>query len=467
MAKDSQPRERALKIINSVLEEGKLSHIVLKQQLDEMEAGADSGQRTADRQKAFVTRLAMGTIEKMITLDYVINLFSKTKTEKMKPFIRGLLRMSVYQLLFMDSVPDSAACNEAVKLAKAHRFTNLSPFVNGVLRNIARQKEGIVYPDSRKEDYTALSVRYSVPVWIIKKWEASYGREAMLAMLASLGRMSSKTCLRINTSLAAKEEVLRLLQEECGEEKLESASFAANVVTLNGGNVSNLTAFQKGYVQVQDVSSVLAGQISGVKEGAFCMDLCASPGGKTCHLADLQRGTGMVLAGDISQEKIGLIKENLARCGFENVQLRVWDAMQPDERYFGKADLVLADVPCSGLGVLRNKPDIRYRLKEEDIDKLAAMARKILTCAVQYLKEGGTLLFSTCTVTREENEENRRWLLEHFALEPVDITENLSEALLAVGNNRKTAREGYLQLMITDDYDGFFLSKMIYGKGKS
>lgn len=461
MAGSCQPRERALKIINSVLEEGKLSHIVLKQQLDDMESCADSGQ-----QKAFVTRLAMGTIEKKITLDYVINGFASTKIQKMKPFIRGLLRMSVYQLLFMDSVPDSAACNEAVKLAKAHRYGGLAPFVNGVLRNIARQKDSIAYPDSRKDHYGALSVRYSVPVWILKKWEASYGRKTLLAMLGSLERVASKTCLRINTSRADREEVLRLLSADSDGKKPEQSSFAANVVTMESGNVTKMTAFQKGYVQVQDVSSVLAGQISGVQEGAFCMDLCASPGGKTCHLADLLRGTGRVLAGDISQEKIGLIKENLKRCGFDNVCLRVWDAMEPDERYFGKADLVLADVPCSGLGVLRNKPDIRYRLKEEDIGELANMARKILTCAVKYLKQGGTLLFSTCTITREENEVNRRWLLENFDLDPVDISGELSAELLAIGNNQETAREGYLQLMITDDYDGFFLSKMIYGKGK-
>lgn len=449
-------RELALQMINEVLEEGKLSHIVMKRHLDGMNDTEENR-----KNKAFMTRLVLGTIEKKLTLDYVINCYSKIRTEKMKPVIRGILRMSVYQILFMESVPDSASCNEAVKLAKAHKFTSLAPFVNGVLRTIGREKENIRYPDENMDFYGALEVLYSVPKWMIELLERENGRENMRKMLSSLEDRQQKISFRINTSKASMAEVMKRIAQEASDLRVQEISLARDMISISGvGELNRLSALREGYMQVQDISSALVAQISGVKKGNFCMDLCAAPGGKTIHLADLMEGTGRVLARDITGEKTALIEENVKRCGFHNIITEVWDATIMDETSIGKADVVLVDAPCSGLGVIGHKADIRYRLKQEDIKELAEISKKILACAVKYLKPGGILIFSTCTMTKTENDDNRQWLLENFNLEPADITPYLSEELLAIGDNRETAKDGYLKLMLSDQYDGFYISKM-------
>ncbi|MDE7431690.1 MAG: 16S rRNA (cytosine(967)-C(5))-methyltransferase RsmB [Lachnospiraceae bacterium] len=462
MQRNKTSREIALYVVNEVLEEKKLSHLVLREVLSKYEYGG-----LDETEKSFITRISQGTIERMITLDYVINLYSKKETEKMKPFIRGLLRISVYQIMFMNSVPDSAACNEAVKLAKKRGFTNLAPFVNGVLRNISREKDKISYPDESQNPLLAMSVKYSVPEWIIRLLIQENGEEVTKSVLESLfednaeeTRGGASLSVRLNMSRTTKEEAIRCLKEE--DVLVLETELADHMLKIsNYGAVHRLKAFRQGMFQVQDLSSVLVGQISGVKKGDTIMDLCAAPGGKTIHLADLLNGTGMVIAGDISENKVKLIRENMDRCGFDNVKLQVQDAAKLEKTYINHADIVLADVPCSGLGVLKHKSDIKYRLKQEDIKELAKNSQNILKCAVQYLKRNGTLIFSTCTMTRAENDDIRSWLLEQFDLEPVDITPYLSDALLQIGKNKETAKEGYLKLFITEEYDGFFMAKFI------
>lgn len=462
MQRNRTSREIALYIVNEVLEEKRLSHLVLREVLSKAEYGG-----LDETEKSFITRISQGTIERMITLDYVINLYSKKGTEKMKPFIRGLLRISVYQIMFMNGVPDSAACNEAVKLAKKRGFTNLAPFVNGVLRNISREKDRISYPDESQNPLLAMSVKYSVPEWIIGLLIQENGEKVTKSVLESLfeedaeeTRGGASLSVRLNTSRTTKEEVIRCLKEE--DVLVMETELAAHMLKIrNYGAVHRLKAFRKGMFQVQDLSSVLVGQISGVKEGDTIMDLCAAPGGKTIHFSDLLNGTGTVIAGDISENKVKLIRENMDRCGFDNVKPQVLDASKLEKTYINHADIVLADVPCSGLGVLKHKSDIKYRLKQEDIKELAKNSQNILKCAVQYLKRNGTLIFSTCTMTKTENDDIRNWLLEQFDLEPVDITHYLSDALLQIGKNKETAREGYLKLFITKEYDGFFMAKFI------
>lgn len=461
--KKKTSRETALDIVNAVLEENRLSHLVIRETLDKL-----GSSDTDNVEKSFITRISQGTIERKLTIDYIINQYSKTKTEKMKPFIRSLLRISVYQIVFMDGVPDSAACNEAVKLAKKRGFTNLAPFVNGVLRNIARGKDRITYPDEKQEPLKAMSVQYSVPEWIIRLLIEENGEDTARRILANLledsteDRMYEKGSLavRVNTSRASVEEVIQILEEEHTE--VSKTPLADNMLIIrNYGAVHQLKAFRQGMIQVQDISSALVGQISGVQQGDIIMDMCAAPGGKTMHFADLLQGSGKVISGDISESKVKLIRENVSRCGFENVELCVRDAAQPEKKYVNSADIVLADVPCSGLGVINHKSDIKYRLNEKDIKELANISQKILKCAVQYLKCGGILVFSTCTITKTENEDIRNWLLENFDLEPVDITSFLSDAILDIGDNRETAGNGYLKLYISKEYDGFFMAKFI------
>ena len=461
--KKKNSRELALDIVNEVLEENKLSHLVIRQTLDMF------GYSEKDNvEKSFITRLSQGTIERKITLDYIINRYSKTKTEKMKPFIRGLLRISVYQIMFMDSIPDSAACNEAVKLAKKRGFFNLAPFVNGVLRNVSRGKTDIRYPNEEQEPLKALSVRYSIPEWLVKLLMEEQGQDVTRDILGNLfedreeDRTESRGSLsvRVNRSKTSMEDVIQCLTGE--QVEVSETALASDMLNIrNYGAVHQLKAFRQGMIQVQDISSALVGQISGVKRGDIVMDMCAAPGGKTIHFADLLDGSGQVISGDVSKNKVELIRENINRCGYQNVKLHVWDSTVPEEKYFNSADIVLADVPCSGLGVLKHKSDIKYRLCKEDITELANISQKILKCAVKYLKYDGTLIFSTCTMTKTENEDIRNWLLAQFDLEPVSIIPYLSEDILNIGNNRETAEQGYLKLFISKDYDGFFMAKFI------
>lgn len=461
--KKKNSRELALDIVNEVLEENKLSHLVIRQTLDMF------GYSEKDNvEKSFITRLSQGTIERKITLDYIINRYSKTKTEKMKPFIRGLLRISVYQIMFMDSIPDSAACNEAVKLAKKRGFFNLAPFVNGVLRNVSRGKTDIRYPNEEQESLKALSVRYSIPEWLVKLLMEEQGQDVTRDILGNLfedreeDRTESRGSLsvRVNRSKTSMEDVIQCLTGE--QVEVSETALASDMLNIrNYGAVHQLKAFRQGMIQVQDISSALVGQISGVKKSDIVMDMCAAPGGKTIHFADLLDGSGQVISGDVSENKVELIRENINRCGFQNVKLHVWDSTVPEEKYFNSADIVLADVPCSGLGVLKHKSDIKYRLCKEDITELANISQKILKCAVKYLKYDGTLIFSTCTMTKTENEDIRNWLLAQFDLEPVSIIPYLSEDILNIGNNRETAEQGYLKLFISKDYDGFFMAKFI------
>lgn len=446
-------RKIVLDILIKVFEENQLSHIVIRDALNKH----DSLSKT---DKSFITRLAEGTIERTVTLDYIINKFSKIKVEKMKPVIREIMRISVYQIMYMDSVPDSAACNEAVKLVKKRKLQGLTGFTNGILRNIIREKENIKYPDDKKSiEY--YSVKYSVPEWIIQSFTDDYGKKITEEMLETMyERQNDFITVRVNTSKASAETVLEMLNKQ--NIKAVRSRYADNTLIIQEyEKVSSIEAFDKGYIQVQDISSILAGQISGVKSGNICIDMCAAPGGKTIHIADILNGTGKIYSRDISEKKTFLIKENRDRCGFDNIEIQIRDATELIEEDIGMADIVIADVPCSGMGIMRKKTDIKYKITPQTVKDLSIISQKILKNAVKYLKTGGILIFSTCTVNKTENDNTRQWLIEEMKLEPVSIIEDLSDDILCIGNNRETAKRGYLQLFMTKDYDGFYISKYV------
>ncbi len=345
-------------------------------------------------------------MEYLLQIDYIIDSFSNTKVKKMKPVIRTILRMSVYQLLYMDRVPDSAVCNEAVKLAVKRKFTGLKGFVNGVLRNISRNKEGLSWPDD--------SVRYSMPAWIVSMWEESFGRETAVTMMESFLK-DKKTTVRCNFAKASKEEILKSLKKQ-GAEVSEYGISEAVLCIEKYDYLEGLEAFQKGYIQVQDLSSSFVGEIADPKKGDYVIDVCGAPGGKSIHIADKLDGTGMVEVRDLSLQKISMVEENIKRCGFSNIRTKVQDALAADPDSVEKADIVIADLPCSGLGIIGRKPDIKYRMTPEDLESLAALQREILAVVQTYVKPGGRLIFSTCTINRKENEENASGSLSIFLL---------------------------------------------------
>ncbi len=437
MTKETDSREIALDILLEILERGGYSHIILRQALNKY-------QYLDKSERAFISRIAEGTVEYLLQIDYIIDSFSNTKVSKMKPVIRTILRMSVYQLIYMDRVPDSAVCNEAVKLAVKRKFTGLKGFVNGVLRNISRNKEGLSWPND--------SVRYSMPAWIVSMWEESYGRETAVTMMESFLK-NKKTTVRCNLAKASKEEIIQSLRNQ-GAEVSESGISEAVLCIEKYDYMEGLEAFQKGYIQVQDLSSSFVGEIADPKKGDYVIDVCGAPGGKSIHIADKLDGTGMVEVRDLSLLKINMVEENIRRCGYLNIRTKVQDALVTDLDSVEKADIVIADLPCSGLGIIGRKPDIKYRMTPDALESLAALQRNILTVAQAYVKPGGRLIFSTCTINQKENEENAGWFLEQFPFDCISLKGKLGEKLDSAAANRD-----FIQLLPgIHPCDGFFIA---------
>ncbi len=443
-------RELVLDALLSMEREEAYSHVVIGGMLDKYNY-------LEIQEKAFIKRLTEGTLERRTELDYCINTVSSVRTEKMKPLIRELLRLSAYQILFMDAVPDSAVCNEAVKLAKRRRFGALQGFVNGVLRGLCRKKGQISYPDREKERSNWLSVCYSMPVWLIEKWDREQGRENTEKILAGLLQERPLT-IRLQQSLTDQErEALRRELVQGGVQIREDAGlpYAWHLEKTEG--MRAIPAFAAGRFTVQDISSMLAVEAAGIRPGDYVMDLCAAPGGKALLAAEKAGKDGRVLARDISGQRLALAQEAAARMGVENVIWEQWDASIADDTKREQADVVLVDVPCSGLGVIGRKRDIKYRITPEAIEGLVPLQRSILEQAWQYVKPGGVLLYSTCTVSRAENEEMRAWFLAHFPFHGESLSPYLPAAYRPA-----CAKEGYLQLLPgTDGTDGFFMARMV------
>lgn len=400
-------REIVLDCIMEILEKKQYSHYVMKQVLDKY--------GYLDKQeRSFIKRVTEGTVERCLEMDYIINSFSKVPVKKMKPLIRSLMRMSVYQLLYMDSIPDSAVCNEAVKLANKRGFSPLKGFVNGVLRNIARNKEKIEYPDREKEPVSYLSVVYSMPEWIVEMWLSRFGGEKTEQILKGL--LSDRpVTIRLEEGLSdgEKEELLQRISHEGIEaNQVEGLPYAYRLKNLD--RVETIPGFVEGLVMIQDAGSMEIIELADIKEDQYIIDVCGAPGGKALHAAGKMKNTGFVTVRDISQRKVELMEDNIARSGYGNIKAEVFDATVLDEENVEKADVVIADLPCSGLGVIGRKGDIKYRVTKEDVINIAALQQKILSVVWQYVKPGGKLIYSTCTLTEEENEKNTAWFLEQF-----------------------------------------------------
>ena len=374
-------RELAMEVLLSVTRDGEYSHIVLRNVLEKY-------QFLTKQERAFLTRITEGTLERMIEIDYIINQFSKVKVNKMKPVVRTILRSAVYQMKYMDSVPDSAVCNEAVKLAGKKGFRNLKGFVNGVLRNIARNLDNLSMPD-RKDIIEWLSVTYSMPEWIVKQWLSSYEKDTVEKMLQDFLK-EKPTSVRCNLNRISPDELIQKLERE--GVRAERQTLLPYALWISGYDyLEALPSFRQGDFQVQDVSSMLVAEWADPQEGDYIIDVCAAPGGKALHLADKLAGSGCVEARDLTDYKVNLIQENIRRTGAANIRAVRWDALVLDENAVGKADIVIADLPCSGLGVLGRKTDLKYKMTEETQKKLIKLQREILSTVQAYVKPGESL----------------------------------------------------------------------------
>lgn len=443
-------RELVLDILLEVTKNNVYSHQAIRRMLAKY-------QYLNKQDRAFITRLAEGSIERMIQIDYIINQVSSVNTSKMKPVILNILRLSVYQIHFMERVPDSAACNEGVKLAIKRGFKNLKGFVNGVLRNISRKKESVEYPNREKDIEEYLSITYSMPKWIINKWKKQYDYGIIEKILESFLKQTDTT-VRCNTSKATVDEIINMLQQE--GVTVERCPYYDKALWISEYDyLGSLETFSKGYITIQDISSMLVGKIADPKKNDYVIDVCAAPGGKSIHIADMLEGTGMVEARDVSDYKVELIEDTILRTGFENISTLIMDATEMDSDSVDKADIVIADLPCSGLGVIGNKTDLKYKMTYENQKELVELQKSILSVIHEYVKVGGSLVYSTCTINVDENEKIIEWFTSEFPFELTSIEQYIPEEL-----SEDTAKKGYMQFLPGQHKTaGFFIAKFIKG----
>ncbi len=425
------------------------------------------------RDKAFMKRVVDGCIERQIQIDYILDSFSKTPVNKMQPFISSLMRMSVYQIMFMDQVPDSAACNEAVKLAQKHKFAGLKGFVNGVLRNISRNKDKIEYPSKEeKGGIPYLSVVYSMPEWICEMWLKDYGFDQTEKMLKfflearpTVVRLSQKGA---TGSTSAKDITDYISQLEKAGVKVTRNDILPYALELEKtDNIVFLPGFDEGCFFVQDVSSMLVTEIADPQDGQLVIDVCAAPGGKSLHAAE-RVGSGSVISRDVSERKCDLISENADRMGLDNIKVELGDARIHDTNLENKADILYLDLPCSGLGIIGRKNDIKYNASKQGLDSLSKLQWEIIKTAWDYVKPGGILMYSTCTVNRAENQDMVARICEELPFTPEDFSGDLPEALKVTEGGvakeltpQSQAKNGYIQLLPGEfGTDGFFIARL-------
>lgn len=445
MTKAINEREIVLEVLLEITEQGMYSHIVLRDVLNKY-------QYLEKKERSFITRVTEGTLEHMMEIDYILDQFSKVKVKKMKPVIRNIMRSAVYQMKYMDSVPVSAACNEAVKLAVRKGFGSLRGFVNGVLRNVARNLDQIAYPTEPRQ---RLSIQYSMPEWILNLWLKAYDSDIVEQMLQAFQRETPLT-IRCNLRMVTPKQLKEHLEAEGVTVKVHP--YLEYAFHISGFDyLGDLESFQNGEFSVQDISSMLVSELAGPKEGDYVIDVCAAPGGKSLHMAEKLNGSGHVEARDLTEYKVGLIQENIERTGLSNVEAVQQDALIFDETSVGKADIVLADLPCSGLGVLAKKTDLKYKATKEGADSLAKLQREMLKNVQAYVKDEGKLVYSTCTINPAENMDNVHWFLNQYPeFELIDIHGSLCEEL-----QKDVKENGCIQLLPgVHQSDGFFLACM-------
>ena len=450
-------RENTRLLALEVLVEVEKKNIFVKEALNKL---LFQKQFASKQDRAFISRLVEGVTENQVKLDYVINQVSKTPVNKCKPLIRCLLRMTVYQILYMDSVPAEAACDEAVKLAKKKGFRNLTGFVNGVLRNVVRQKNELTFPTKEENLPLFLSITYSMPLWIVEQMISWYGEELTETMLATFLNEDDLT-IRINESQVTKEELIKKLEEN--DIQVSEGHYLEEALHLKNINyVGRIPGFKQGEFFIQDESSMLLYHVAKAEEelanqadSLKVLDLCAAPGGKTTHFAQKLGNQVFIEARDLSQKKVDLINENVERLGLENVETVVWDALIPDHDKKEWADIVIADLPCSGFGIVSKKNDIKYHITKEQLLELSNLQKTILTNAASYVKPGGVLLYSTCTINPEENRDNAVWFLDHFNFTKEDITDVVPEKL------KDSMLDNYMLQLLPGvvECDGFFIAK--------
>ena len=387
-------RETAMKVLQEVHEKGAYANVALAKALRRTEL--------ADQDRRFVTELVYGAVKAGDTLDWILRRYINRPLSKIPPIIRDILRLGLYQIFYLDKVPPSAACNTAVDLAKKYGHKGVAGFVNAVLRTAIREPEKAAFPQGKGHAVEELALKSQHPLWLVKHWVKNFGFGDTVK-LCDFDNESAMLCLRANTLRVSREELLQEL-EACGAEAEASVWTMEGVLVKSHGALDALVPLQEGRAQVQDESSMLVAHVVAPEPGEFILDCCSAPGGKTTHMAALMKNKGRIVAGDIYEHKLKRIEENADRLGIGIIETMLLDAREAGEKFAGQADRVLVDAPCSGLGVLRRKPDARWHKQQEDLNSLPGLQLEILKSAARAVKPGGVLVYSTCTIERAENQ---------------------------------------------------------------
>lgn len=431
-------RSIALKILNRVFNEGAYSNLVLSSELNNSNLN--------DKDKALVTEIVYGTIRRKNSLDTLIASFVRD-IKMMDKRVLNILRIAMYQLKFLDKVPSYAACNEAVEQAKKISISS-SKLVNGILRSYGKKGEsGLVFKNKIYE----LAYTYSFEPWLIRLFIKQYGEEDAIRILNGLN-LTPKVTVRVNSLKGDFDEVFEEL-EEFGY-NVEEGYICPEAISIKGGkSVEDNKVFNEGKITVQDESAMLVAPLLDIAHDETVLDLCSAPGGKTTHIAELLENTGKVLAFDLHENKLGLIEENCKRLGIKNVELKQMDATKIDVNLIGAGDKILLDVPCSGLGIIKRKPEIKWNKNREELKEIVKVQREIMENAWQYLKQGGTMVYSTCTLNKEENEQNIEWFLNKH--------KNCTLEKVFIGNGDNLRYENGMLTVLPNEYmDGFFIAKL-------
>lgn len=435
----------ALEIIYDIQINGGYSNLTIEKHFKDIELSIED--------KNFIREIVYGTIENDIYLNWVIELFSKIKLKKISEKVLILLKLSIYQLIFLEKVPQYSICDEANKIATKVSNIGAKKFVNGILRSIIREKDTIEdrleeIKNRNFEEY--LGIKYSMPIWIIKRWINQYGEKDTCEILEYfVGKPDF--CIRVNTLKIDREELL--LRFESYGIKCDKTKYADDGIKIdNPNNITNLEEFKKGMFIIQDESSMLVAQAINPKSDEVILDMCSAPGGKTTHISQKMRNEGLVIARDIHAHKIKLIDANCKRLGITNVQSEIQNSLEINEKDIKKYDTILLDAPCSGFGIIKRKPEIKYNRTEQDLEDIIKLQEELIENAYAMLKKGGILLYSTCSIDAEENKMQIAKVLDKKMFELVSFEKEI---------NIDGAEKGYVQIIpYKHNMDGFFIAKL-------
>lgn len=389
-------REIALKILYKIDKEEAYSNIELNEQIKQ------NRKNLTEKDIGLISEIVYGVTTWKLTLDEIIKKYSKIKIKKISPWILNILRMGIYQIIFLDKIPKSAAVNESVNLAKRYGHVSSSNFVNAILRKIEKNDYEEFF--KIKDDIERISKTTSMPKWIVEELMKSNDKKEV-EQICKNSNIKPKVTIRVNTLKINKQELIERLKEKNTECKETAEKLDDFLILEKVKNIENVEEFKQGYFTIQDISAGQTAKILNPQPGELVLDACSAPGGKTTYIAELMKNKGKIEAWDIHEHRTKLVEQNAQRLGINIIETKVKDASLYDESLKEKFDKILLDVPCLGIGVIKRKPDIKWQRKPEDIEKITEIQKKILNNCSKYLKNNGTIVYSTCSILKDENEE--------------------------------------------------------------